>query len=189
MSVPILSFSEMLKTSKPGDYLFLWNKTPISYIIEEITKSVINGQKEHGPSHVLTLADLAEDPSQKYEFESVFIFGCRLLPVEHYAKNKNRMLLCRREGVITEDIKKAVAIATTCLGEQYEVSEEMEIALQKLIPWLPIRKTDNRLYCSGYLEYQFSTGSVPFLPSKTKGNITPMEALTDPKTSYVCWVN
>lgn len=188
-AIPILSFSDMLKISQPGDYLFLWDKTPISYIIEDITAAVINGQKEAGPSHVMTLTSLTEDSSQLYEFEATFIFGCRLLPISHYASKKNRMLLCRRNEATAEDIQKVVAIAAGCLGEQYEVLEEIEIALQKVAPWLPVRKTDNKLYCSGYLEYEFSTGNVPFSPSKTGGNITPMEGMMDEKTNYLCWVN
>lgn len=188
MAIPVLSFSDMLKTAQPGDYLFLWDKNPISYIIEDITTAVVDGQKEAGPSHVMMLTGLTEDKSQMYEFEAVFVFGCRLLPVNHYARNKNRMLLCRRDGATDSDVAKAVALGAGCLGRQYEVLEELEIALNKIVPWLPVRKTDKDLFCSGYLEYEYSTGTVPFAPS-AKGNLTPMEAMMDAKTNYICWIN
>lgn len=183
------TFADMLEVAQPGDYMFLWDKTPISYVIEELTQRVIDGHEEDGPSHVVNLCDFPAFSDEMYEMEAVFVFGCRMLPLSHYAKKANRMLLCRREDATESDIVRAVGVGLGCLGRQYEVKEEFEIALREIAPWVHVAKTDNKLFCSGLTEHMWSHTGVPFAPAKNGGNLTPMECMIDAKTQPVMWVN
>jgi hypothetical protein len=175
----VLTFEEMVSVALPGYWLALWDKDPVAYVIEDIT---------NGPSHVIRLAKFPQDV-QIYEFEAVFPEGCRLLPLSHYQKNKNRMALCRRKGATDADVEKAIGTALSCLGRRYEVPEEIEIALHKILPFVRVQTTENDLFCSGALELDWSGTSVPFIPSGTGGNLTPMQCLVDPGTEIVAWVN
>lgn len=186
------SFQDMLAIAESGMYVFKWSTTPISYCIEELTEQVINGHEEQGPSHVFTLCNFPEYSDEFFEMESVFLYGCRLLPASHYAKSPDRMLLCRRKGATEADIQKAIGAGLSALGRQYEVSEEVEIALNKLVPWHPfhkLRATYNDLFCSGQLEWEWLNTSVPFAPAKNGGNLTPIECMLDVGTEYVMWCN
>jgi len=182
------TFADMLGVAKPGDYLFLWDKTPISYAIEELTESA----EMLGPSHVISLWTFPEYSDEMYETEAVFTpfcNGCRMLPLSHYARSKNRMLLCRRAGATALDIAQACGQALQALGRQYEIKEEFQILEHKIMPWVLPHETDNRLYCSGYLQWEWRLGSVPFTPASNGGNLTPMGCMLDAKTEYVMQVN
>ena len=186
------TFQDMLEVVRTGDYLLEWNTTPISYSIEEITERVVNGHEEHGPSHVVNPCDFPEYSDEFYEMEAVFIYGCRLLPLSHYAKSKNRMLLCRRKGATPEDISKAIGTGLGLLGRGYEIKEELEIALHTLVPWHPfqqIHPTENHIFCSELTQYMWQQTSVPFGPAKDGGNRTPMGLMLDVGTEYVMWCN
>lgn len=180
--IPSGTFAEMLKVAQSGDYLFLWDKNPVAEIIENVTD---------GPSHVITLAKFPEF-SEFVEMEAVFPEGCRILPLSHYANNPCRMVLCRRKRATPQDIALAVGRGLQVMGRRYEVHEEIEIALALYLPKRiapHITSTENDLFCSGMLADEYHTGSVPFTPSKTGGNITPQEALDDPLTEIVFQVN
>jgi hypothetical protein len=192
MPIPTGTFQDMLAVAMPGDYVFKWSTAPVSYLIEELTEQVVNGHEEQGPSHVFTLCKFPEYSDEFYEMESVFVYGCRLLPASHYAKNTDRMLLCRRKCATQGDIQKAITAGLSVLGRQYQLSEEGEIALNKLVPWHPfqkIRASYNEMFCSGDLEWEWLHTGVPFAPVKNGGNLTPMECLVDSLTVPVCWTN
>ncbi len=186
------TFADMLEVARPGDYLFLWDKTPISYAIEELTEQTVAGHEEQGPSHVISLWTFPAVSDEMYETEAVFTpfaNGCRMLPLSHYAHSKNRMLLCRRAGATDQDIAQACGQALSALGRQYEVREEFQILLHKIAPWIHPGETDNKLYCSGYLQWDWRLGSVPFAAAKGGGNLTPMQCLLDTGTEHAMWVN
>jgi hypothetical protein len=186
------TFADMLAVAQPGDYVFKWSKQPISYAIEDITDQVVNGHEEQGPSHVFTLCKFPKYSDECYEMESVFIYGCRLLPASHYAKSADRMLLCRRKGATPDDIEKAIGAGLSVLGRQYEVTEELEIALNKIVPWHPFQKihaTYDKIFCSGDVEWMWLHTGVPFAPSKTGANLTPMQCMLDAATEHVFWAN
>lgn len=186
------TFADMLEVAQPGDYLFQWNTTPISYSIEEVTEQMVNGQEEHGPSHDLTILKFPEYSDEFFEMEEVFVYGFRVLPLSHYACSKNRMLLCRRKGATEADVQKAIGAGMSALGRPYELEEEIKIALNKLVPWHPFHKIKadyNRMFCSGALEWEWLQTGVPFAPAKNGGNLTPMQCMLDAGTEYVMWVN
>ena len=186
------TFADILEVAKPGDQLYKWSGTPISYAIEELTEAVVNGHEEDGPSHVINLCNFPEYSDEMYEMESVFAYGTRLLPLSHYAKSKDRMLLCRRKGATEQDIQKAIGAGLSVLGRSYEITEEIEIALNKLVPWHPfqkIRATYNSLFCSGDTEWMWLNTRVPFTPATNGANLTPMQCMMDAGTEYVIWVN
>ena len=186
------TFADMVEVAQPGDYLFLWDKTPISFSIEEITEQTIAGKEQHGPSHVISIWDFLQYSDELYETEAVFTpfcNGCRLLPLSHYAQSRNRMLLCRRKGATQADVGQACGQAMSALGRQYELKEEFQILLHKIAPWVHPEETDNRLYCSGYLQWDWRLTSVPFASAPGGGNLTPMQCLMDAGTEQVMWVN
>ena len=186
------TFADMVEIAQPGDYLFLWDKTPISYTIEEITEQMVEGKEQHGPSHVISIWNFLQYSDELFETEAVFTpfcNGCRLLPLSHYAQSRNRMLLCRRKGATQADVVQACGQAMSALGRQYELKEEFQILLHKIAPWVHPEETDNRLYCSGYLQWDWRLTSVPFGPAPGGGNLTPMQCLMDAGTEQVMWVN
>lgn len=186
------TFSDMLSVARPGDALYLWDKTPISYTIEEITEQIVKGHEERGPSHVISLWKFLEFSDEFFETEAVFTpfcNGCRMLPLSHYARSKNRMLLTRRIGATEADITLACGQALSALGRQYEIKEEFQILAHKIAPWIHPEETDTRLYCSGYLQWDWRLTKVPYLAKPGGGNLTPMECLLDAKTETVMWVN
>ena len=172
------TFQDLMEVAQPADYLFFWNHDPIAYVIEELTS---------GPSHVIQLAKL-KPSMQMYEFEAVFPNGCRLLPLSHYAASKSRMLLCRRKGITDADVSIATASALRTLGRHYNWPEEVRIALHDILPFIPIGASTNTLYCSGYLQLNFSGTSVPFA-SMPNENDTPEFEMKDAGTEHVLWVN
>ena len=165
--------------AQAGDYLFMWNKNPIAYAIEEITG---------GPSHVIQIAQFPPFSAQMFEIESIFGFGCRMLPLSHYTAFKSRMLLCRRAGITQADVTKAIGVGLETLGREYEVLEEIEIAAHKMFPWLPIESTQNELFCSALLQDMFAETSVPIAPP-AEGNATPIWCLNDKGTQPLMWIN
>lgn len=186
------TFADMLEVAQPADYLLKWSGTPISYIIEELTESVVKGHEEDGPSHVINLCDFQQYSDEMYELESVFIYGVRMLPLSHYAQSKDRMLLCRRHGAMEGDIQKAICAGLQVLGRKYEIPEEIKIALNKIVPWHPFNKISanyNDMFCSGLTEWMWLNTGKPFTPSKSGANLTPMELMLDAGTEPVCWVN
>ncbi len=186
------TFADMLEVAQPGDYLFLWDKTPISYAIEEITEQTVRGHEERGPSHVASIWNFPQYWDELFETEAVFTpfcNGCRMLPLSHYALSKNRMLLCRRKGATEADIAQACGQALSALGRQYEIREEFQILLHKIAPWVRPEETDNKLFCSGYLQWDWRLTGVPFAPEKNGGNPTPMQCMLDARTEHVLWVN
>ena len=80
-------------------------------------------------------------------------------------------------------------VPTGNAGRQYEVREEFQILLHKIAPWIHPGETDNKLYCSGYLQWDWRLGSVPFAAAKGGGNLTPMQCLLDTGTEHAMWVN
>ncbi|MHB1952146.1 MAG: hypothetical protein ACYCOU_00235 [Sulfobacillus sp.] len=172
------TFADMLEVARPADYLFFWNKQPISYLIEELT---------FGPSHVIQLATL-KPSMQMYEFEAVFPTGCRVLPLSHYANSKSRMLLCRRKGITEADVSIATASALRTLGRGYNWPEEIRIALHDILPFIPMGASTNTLYCSGYVQMNFAGTSVHFAAMPNE-NDTPEFLMKDAGTEYVMWVN
>lgn len=188
MTIPIESWAGMTARALPGDAIFFWNRKPISYAIEEITEIDANGKEQPGPSHVIQLARFSES-LQWFEFESVFLFGCRMLPLSHYATSASRMLLARRQGATVEDVRAATGAALDALGRPYELKEEVEIALHRILPFAPVNATANALYCSGYLANNWRRTAVPYGPARFGGNPTPMDCLMDARTGPVCWVN
>jgi hypothetical protein len=186
--IPVGNFAAMEGMAMPGDYLFFWDKNPIAYAIEEITAQVVAGHKELAPSHVILTAQLPPFSPQMFEIESVFAFGCRMLPLSHYSSYKSRMLLCRRVGITQTDVTAAIGVALEYLGRQYEVTEEIQIAAHKLFPWLPIETTQNELFCSALLQASMASTSVPFA-TPPQGNATPMWCLNDKLTQPMMWVN
>lgn len=179
MAIPVGTYEAMQGMALSGDYLFFWDKNPLAYTIEEITG---------GPSHVILIAQMPPFSAQMFEIESVFGFGCRMLPLSHYSGYKSRMLLCRRIGITANDVTKAIGVGLEYLGREYEVEEEIQIAAQKLFPWLPITTTQNELFCSALLQATMAVTSVP-IASPPQGNATPVWCLNDKNTGPMMWVN
>jgi hypothetical protein len=178
MPIPVGTYAQMQAMALPGDQLYFWDKNPFAYTIEGITG---------GPSHVIMVAQLPPFSAQLFELEALIGFGCRILPLSHYASYTSRMLLCRR-AVTPEDITKAIGVGLEALGRQYEVEEEIQIALEKIAPWIHTDKTDNKLFCSGYLEYMYQVTSKPYA-KPPNGNATPAWCLDDKDTQPLLWVN
>lgn len=162
-----MTFAEMEVIAQPGDYLFMWGKNPPDYAIENLT---------HGPSHVILLAKFPQSP-QFFEFEAVPLYGCRLLPLSHYADSGERMVLCRRKG--PSNLDSVVQRALEALGRKYDFREEVEIAFQILAKAGRVWPTDNEFFCSGYVAYAYGDNSNP----------TPIQLLQSPETEVVGWVN
>lgn len=171
-----VTWEDLVAAAEPGDLIFEWSNNPIANAIERITD---------GPSHVIQIASFPGFDPQKYEFEAVFGFGVRLLPLSHYRNATGWRVLCRRTGITAEDVSLITGRALAMLGRQYEVVEELEIAASKLAPWIRIEKTDNREFCSGLVEYNFAASSVPFAAVEA-GNATPVFLLEDSGTEAVC---
>jgi hypothetical protein len=179
MAIPVGTYAQMQGMALPCDYLFFWDKNPFAYTIEEITD---------GPSHVIDIAQFPPFSAQMFEIESIFGYGCRMLPLSHYSNYTSRMLLCRRAGITQADVTRAIGVGLEYLGREYEVTEEIEIALQKVAPWIPITSTQNELFCSALLQAMMAVTSVP-IPSPPQGNATPIWCLNDKLTQPVMWVN
>lgn len=173
---PQVSWDDLVTAAKPADMIFEWSENLIADVIELVT---------HGPSHVIQLANFPLLDAQTYEFEAVFGFGVRLLPLSHYSHARGWRVLCRRTGITSEDVPMVTGRALTMLGRQYEVVEELQIAASKLAPWVHVDKTDNRVFCSGLVQYNFSGSSVPF-GAVPAGNATPIFLFEDPGTEVVC---
>ena len=89
------------------------------------------------------------------------------------------------DDLVLDDI---APVGLEALGRQYEVEEEIQIALEKIAPWIHTDKTDNKLFCSGYLEYMFQVTSKPYA-KPPNGNATPAWCLDDKDTQPLLWVN
>ena len=180
--IPTGTFAQMLEAAQPGDYVVMWNHNPVASLIEYLTG---------GPSHVFTLAKFPEF-SEWVEMEAVFLYGTRILPATHYANLTSKMVLCRRKGATQADIDLAIGRGLQAMGRRYEVTEEIEGALEHILP-APLaphmRFTENSLYCSGLEQDEWQTGSVPFTPSPTGGNLTPQQTFEDALTLQVFQVN
>lgn len=178
MDTPQGTFDDLEAIAQPGDYIFFWNHDPIAYAIEKITQ---------GPSHVIQLAHL--HPSLKmFEFESVFPSGVRVLPLTHYADSKSRMLLCRRRGITDADVAVATVAALRELDRGYNWVEEVCIALHSVLPFIFIGASTKKLFCSGYVQLNFSETDVPFAAMPNE-NDTPEFLLKDKGTEAILWVN
>lgn len=172
---PLVEWDELIKQAQPGDIVFIWSEDIIADIIEAVTD---------GPSHVMQLATFPYYNNQLYEFEAVFGFGVRLLPISHYSHHTGYRVLCSRYGITAEDIKAATGNALIMLGRQYEVAEELEIAAEKIAPWVKVGETDNRVFCSGLVQFNFANTSVAF--EAYSGNATPVMLFNDSKTIVIC---
>ena len=173
---PQVSWDELVAAARPADMIFEWSEDLIADAIEAITD---------GPSHVIQLATFPQFDPQMYEFEAVFAFGVRLLPISHYSHDKGWRVLCRRTGMTASDVQTVTGRALTMLGRQYEVVEELEIAASKIAPWVKIGETDDRVFCSGLVQYNFATSSVAF-PPVPEGNATPVFEYEDAGTEVIC---
>lgn len=173
---PTVKWDDLVSQARPGDLIFEWSENLIADAIELVTD---------GPSHVIQLALFPTFDTQSYEFEAIFAYGVRLLPLSHYSHQKGWRVLCRRQGITDADVILVTGMALTMLGRQYEVVEEVEIAISKLAPWVKIGKTDNRVFCSGLIQYNFATSSVPF-PAVPEGNATPVFLYEDSGTVVIC---
>jgi hypothetical protein len=172
---PEVTWDELVAAAKPGDLIFEWSDNPIANMIEAVTA---------GPSHIIQLAAFPGFDSQMYEFEAVFAFGVRLLPISHYSFDKGWRVLCRRRGMTASDVQIVTGRALTMLGRQYEVVEELEIAVQKIAPWIKVGVTENRVFCSGLIQYNFAVSSVAF--PAFAGNATPVFEYEDAGTEVIC---
>lgn len=165
LETPTGTWADLVANAMPGDLVFFWHEGLIARIIEDVT----NG----GPSHVGMVVSLdAYDPSQLYFLEAVVLYGVRLIPLSHYAKDAGVQALVRREAGYGEDARLAIGAGVKCLGQQYEIDEELQIAAKKIAPWVRIEKSDKRWFCSGLIHHAYAATHVPFA-DPPQGNATP----------------
>ncbi len=162
-----MTFTEMEAIALPCDYLFQWNHDPGGEVVEELT---------HGPSHVILLAKFQQS-QQWFEFEAMPLYGCRVLPLSHYAEYESRMALCRRKSAF--DPETVMQLALEALGRKYDFREEVEDAWRIITKHGRVVPTNNTMFCSGYVAYCFGNDSNP----------TPIQLLQNPETEVIGWVN
>lgn len=180
-SISKVDKSTLYSLCKGGDTVYCWGKEEISKIIEGIAG---------GPSHVLKiwtpwpgapwLTLEATFPSTTQSKSGVHI-GLFQDYVDGY---NGDIVLCRRLGLTEQQILAELNCGFMLLDDNYNWKEEVSIACRKLIPFAPVIKPSNELYCSG-LEQACAMSTIPYQTHGPDWN-TPEQDFTDPSVTAIC---
>ena len=165
MTIQAVTAQEMYEYSENCDLIFFWNRHLVSKLIEDITD---------GPSHVGMVVRPKEDTSQPYFIEAVWPAGTRLRPLARPGGSDGKMVLVRRvrpaDTLAKDEILEA---AYKTLGIPYEVKEELEIALHRLLAAVKVQKYSGEYFCSGAVHHWFESAPAYVFGQPSEGNATP----------------
>jgi hypothetical protein len=180
-AIPKVDKATLYSMCKGGDLVFCWGSARISKAIEAVAG---------GPSHVLMIwtpwpgapwMTLEATFPSATESKSGVHLGLFSDYVDGYDGD---LVLCRRPGLTQQQILDELNVGFTLLDDNYDWQEEVSIAARKLIPFAPVIKPKNELYCSG-LQEAIAVNTIPFKTYGPDWN-TPEQDFIDPSVETVC---
>lgn len=179
--IPKVDKATLYSLCKGGDLVVCWGNARISKAIEAVAG---------GPSHILKiwtpwpgapwLTLEATFPSSTQSKSGVHI-GLFSDYVDSYCGD---LVLCRRPALTQAQIFEELNAGFALLDDNYNWREEVSIACRKLIPFAPVIKPVNELYCSG-LQQAIAEKTIPFATHGPDWN-TPEQDFTDPSVVAIC---
>ena len=175
--IPRVDAAGFLAACKTGDFVFCQGKYLESRGIEAETGSCL--------SHVLTVwrDDWITD---WLTLEATIDRGVHVGLLSDYVnKYDGDLVLCRREVLSEEQIWRGIDAGLQLLDDKYDVTEEIQMAAHKLLPFLRVDAGRKTLFCSAY-EQRMSVGTGIPLVWTGAGDPTPEDNWRDPTVWPVC---